>query len=116
MAPAYDVKARYDDWIARQKRGEFVGPESEVLSVQDLVPVGYASGGDRGEEVMLLSVALCRTFSFSAGTRFWDGWLNGFNQNEVVFTFQDGIRRKSYSATDQCSPGDSRLAPATGQP
>lgn len=114
MVGAYDVKARYDEWIGRQKRGEVVGPESEVLSVEDLVPVGFASGGDRADEVMLYSAALCRTFSFPAGTRLLDGWLNGFDQNEVVFTFQNGIRRKSYSITDTCQD-DSRLATNSGQ-
>lgn len=114
IAIAYDVKARYDEWIARQRRGEVVGPEAEVLSVEDLVPVGFASGGDRAEEVMLYSAALCRTFSLPAGTRLFDGWVNGFDQSEVVFTFQNGIRRKSYSVTESCS-ADSRLATITGQ-
>lgn len=114
MVSSYDVKARYDDWIDRQKRGEVVGPESEVLSVEDLVPVGFASGGDRADEVMLYSAALCRTFSFPAGTRLLDGWLNGFDQSEVVFTFQNGIRRKSYSITETCG-ADSRLATNSGQ-
>lgn len=114
LVSAYDVKARYDEWIERQRRGEAVVPESEVLGVEDLVPVGFASGGDRAPEVMLYSAALCRTFSFPAGTRFLDGWLNGFDQTEVVFTFQNGIRRKSYSITEPCS-GDSRLATITGQ-
>lgn len=98
----YSVKARHDDWLDRQKRGEFVGPESEILIVEDLVPVGFASGGDRAEEVMLFSISLCQTFSFPAGTRFANGWLNGFDQKEVVFAFQDGIRRKSYSTSGAC--------------
>ena len=114
MVSTYDVKARYDEWIGRQKRGEVVGPESEVLSVEDLVPVGFASGGDRAEEVMLYSAALCRTFSFPAGTRLFDGWVNGFDQSEVVFTFQNGIRRKSYSITETCQ-ADSRMAANSGQ-
>lgn len=114
MVSTYDVKARYDEWIERQRRGEVVGPESEVLGVEDLVPVGFASGGDRAEEVMLYSAALCRTFSFPAGTRLFDGWLNGFDQSEVVFTFQNGIRRKSYSITEPCR-ADSRLGTITGQ-
>src|SRR5688500_12296562 len=48
---SYSLRSRYDDWVERQKRGEFVGPESELLWVEDLVPVGFASGGDRGAEV-----------------------------------------------------------------
>ncbi len=107
----YSLKARHDDWLASQKRGEFVGPEAEVLAIEDLVPVGFASGGDRGAEVMLFSVSLCQTFSFPVGTRFFNGWLNGFDEREVVFTNQDGIRRKSYSNTEPCQPGrDSQLA------
>ncbi|HUR98087.1 MAG TPA: hypothetical protein VMZ26_08500 [Pyrinomonadaceae bacterium] len=106
----YNVKARHDDWLDRQKRGEFVVPESEVLAVEDLVPVGFASGGDRAAEVMLFSVSLCQTFSFPAGTRFANGWLSGFDQSEVVFTFQDGVRRKSYSSSEACQAPDSRLA------
>ena len=101
----YDVKSRYDDWQDRQKRGEFVQPESEVLAVEDLIPVGFASGGERGAEVMLFSLSLCRTFTFPAGTRFFDGYLNGFDQNEVVFMFQNGLRRKSYSTAETCTPG-----------
>ena len=107
---SYSPRSRYDDWVERQKRGEFVGPESEVLWVEDLVPVGFASGGDRGPEVMLFSVALCRTFSLPAGTRFADGWLYGFDQKEVVFTFQNGVRRKSYSTADACRPDVSSQA------
>lgn len=106
----YSVKERHDDWLERQKRGEFVGPESEILVVEDLVPVGFASGGDRAAEVMLFSVSLCQTFSFPAGTRFSNGWLSGFDQSEVVFTFQDGIRRKSYSSNETCRAYDSRAA------
>lgn len=97
------LKARHDEWLERQRRGEFVGQESEVLAIEDLVPVGYAGGGDRADEVMLFSLVLCRTFSFPVGTRFLNGWLNGFDQREVVFTFQDGIRRKSYSTVGGCN-------------
>lgn len=96
-----NTKARYEDWLERQKRGEFVVPESEVLGVADLVPVGYASGGDRGAEVILMSLSMCRTFTFPAGTRLFDGLLNGFDQREVVFIFGSGVRRKSY-ASDVC--------------
>ncbi len=107
----YSAKARHDDWLASQKRGEFVVPEAEVLAIEDLVPVGFASGGDRGAEVMLFSASLCQTFSFPAGTRFFNGWLNGFDEREVVFTNQDGIRRKSYSNTEPCQPDrDSQAA------
>jgi len=99
------LRARYDEWVYRQRRGEFVGSESETLAVEDLVPVGYASGGDRPEEGMLFSVSLCRTFSFPVGTRFFNGMLNGFDQREVLFLFQNGIRSKSYSSAGECQSG-----------
>ena len=73
--------------------------------MEDLVPVGYASGGDRPDEVMLFSVSLCRTFSFPVGTRFFNGTLNSFDQREVLFLFQNGIRSKSYSASGECQTG-----------
>jgi hypothetical protein len=104
---ASSAKERYDDWLERQKKGESVVPEAEILGVDDLVPVGFASGGDRGAEVMLHSLALCRTFSFPAGTRLYDGWVNGFDQNEVVFTFLNGIRRKSYADVEPCRSNES---------
>lgn len=112
--PTYDTKARHDDWMERQKRGEAVEAESEVLAIEDLVPVGYASGGDRGDEVMLFSLSLCRTFTFPAGTRFANGWLNGFDQREVVFTFQDGLRRKSYANAEQCQSAVDQQASNVG--
>ena len=104
-ASGYDpsaLRARYDEWVYRQRRGEFVGTEAETLAVEDLVPVGYASGGDRPDEVMLFSVSLCRTFSFPVGTRFFNGTLNSFDQREVLFLFQNGIRSKSYSESGEC--------------
>ena len=114
VAPPSDAtKSRYEDWLARQKRGEFVVPESEVLGVEDLVPVGYATGGNRGAEVILLSLSLCRTFTFPAGTRFYDGMLNGFDQREVVFVFGNGVRRKSYLTEDACKPAQAPGALAT---
>lgn len=102
------IKARYDDWLKRQKNGEFVVLESEVLSVDDLVPVGYASGGNSAAEVLLFSPSLCKSFSFAAGVRFFDGWLQTFNQDEVVFVFGNGIRRKSFARPEPCvqDPGD----------
>jgi hypothetical protein len=99
------TKMRFDDRMERVWRGEFTGPESEVFSVDDLLPVGYAAGGDRGDEVIFFSLSLCRTFSYPVGTRFFDGWLNAFNQNEVVFTVQNGLRRKSYSGSGACRGG-----------
>ncbi len=108
-APSW--KSRHDDWLARKKLGQIVENESEVLGVADLIPVGLVSGGDLGAEVMLFSLSLCQTFSFPAGTRFSDGWLNGFDQKEVVFTFQNGIRRKSFATVEPCqAAGDSRMA------
>lgn len=114
---SYDVPSRYADWLERQKRGEFVGPESEMLAVEDLVPVGFASGGDRAQEVMLFSASLCRTFSFPSGTRFYNGSLYGFDAKEVVFAYQNGLRSKSYSDTEPCQPNaNTRAQNGPGQP
>jgi hypothetical protein len=98
-----DSRTRWDEWVARANRGESVGPESETLGIDDLVPVGYAGGGDRPVEVMLFSLSLCRTFSFPAGTRLFDGQIYQVDQNEVVFINQNGLRRKSYATVETCT-------------
>jgi hypothetical protein len=98
-----NTKARWEDWAANANRGIPVGPESETLGIDDLVPVGYAGGGDRGVEVILYSLSLCRTFSFPAGTHFYNGVLSDINQNEVVFSNISGITRKSYSTSQPCT-------------
>jgi hypothetical protein len=114
LAPEVDnTRGRWEEWAARANRGEMVGPESATLGIDDLVPVGYAGGGDRPVEVMLFSISLCRTFSFPAGTQFYNGTLAEINQNEVVFANLAGIRRKSYSTTQPCN-GNSQ--PAGDQP
>lgn len=116
MPEPYDVKGRYGDWLERKKRGGFVEPESEVLAIEDLVPVGFASGGDRQQEVILLSLSLCRTFSFPAGTRFSNGTLYGFDPTEVMFLFQNGLRSKSYTNTEPCRQDETAGMPSiTGQ-
>jgi hypothetical protein len=103
-----DAKARYQNWIARQSAGEFVGPESEALGISDLVPVGFVSGGDGNPEVMLYSAALCKTFSFPAGTRFADGWLSSISDAEVVFTVDQMVRRKSFARPEPCPAPDTK--------
>jgi hypothetical protein len=105
-----DTRSRHDEWFKRLQAGEYVGPESETLAVEDLIPVGYTSGGNRSDEVMFFSQALCVTFSFPAGTRFYDGWLTSLDQNEVVFSFGNGIRRKSYSHAAPCAPTQGQQA------
>ena len=96
------TRARHDQWIERQSRGDPVEPESEVLGIDRLVPIGFVSGGDRKDEVMLFSMSLCRTFSFSAGTRFFDGTLFRIDQTEVIFASGYTIHRKSYATNGQC--------------
>ena len=103
LADTGDTRTRWDEWAARANRGESVGPEAETLGIDDLVPVGYAGGGDRPVEVMLFSMSLCRTFSFPAGTRLFDGQIYQVDQNEVVFLNQNGLRRKSYATVDLCT-------------
>ena len=102
-APVISNKERHDEWVKRATAGEYVGPEAETLSIDDLIPVGFSSGGETAQEVMLFSYSLCQTFSVPAGTRFYDGWLNSFTADEVVFGFSNGIRRRSYSRPNTCS-------------
>ena len=104
------TRDRWSAWAERANRGEAVGPEAETLSLDDLVPVAFAGGGDRPVEVILYSLSLCRTFSFPAGTRFFDGVLYEINQNEVLFTNSTGMRRKSYASASPCQ-GNSQTMP-----
>jgi hypothetical protein len=99
----YNTKARYDDWFNRVRLGYPTGPESETLGVDDLVPVGYADGGDRPPEVILFSISLCKTFSYPVGTRFYNGTLSEIKPSEVVFAVDNGIRRKSYASSQPCN-------------
>jgi len=103
IGPEVDnTKSRYEDWLNRQRSGYLAGPESETLGVDDLVPVGYADGGDRGAEVILFSISLCKTFSYPVGTQFYNGTLSEIKPNEVVFAVPNGIRRKSYADQHPC--------------
>lgn len=95
VASAEATNARIRARQERIRSGQDGGPESAVLSVEDLLPVGMVSGGNGETEVMLHSQALKQTFSFPIGTPFYDGWLVemrpdgvGFanaNQNGAVF-------------------------------
>ena len=108
MMPEVDnTKGRYEDWLNRQRLGYLAGPESETLGVDDLVPVGYADGGDRGLEVILFSISLCKSFSYPVGTQFYNGVLSEIKPQEVVFSVLNGIRRKSYSVQHPCSGNNS---------
>ena len=108
VTPEVDnTKARYEDWLNRQRSGYLAGPESETLGVDDLVPVGFADGGDRGMEVILFSISLCKTFSYPVGTQFYNGVLSEIKPQEVVFDVPNGRRRKSYSAEQPCSGNNS---------
>jgi len=103
MGPAdIGTRARHDQWLARQSGGAYTEPESSVLGIDDLVPVGFVSGGDLKDEVMLFSVSLCRTFSFPVGTSFFDGTLYSFDRTEVIFASGYTIRRKSYATNGEC--------------
>jgi hypothetical protein len=106
------TRARHDQWLDRQSRGDVVEPEAEVLGIDDLVPVGYVSGGSLKDEVMLYSVSLCRTFSFPAGTRFFDGTLYSFDQAEVIFANGYTVRRKSYVTNGECRSNSQAQAAA----
>jgi len=108
LGPEVDnTKARYDDWFNRLRSGYLAGPESETLGVDDLVPVGFADGGDRPVEVILFSLSLCKTFTYPVGTRFYNGTLSEIKPNEVVFSVPNGTRRKSYTEAHQCNANPS---------
>ena len=103
VVPEVDnTKGRYEDWLSRQRAGYLAGPESETLGIDDLIPVGYADGGDRGIEVLLFSLSLCKTFSYPIGTQFYNGTLTEIKPSEVVFAVPNGIRRKSYADQRPC--------------
>jgi hypothetical protein len=110
-----DTKGRWQDWAERANRGETVGPESETLGIDDLVPVGYAGGGDRAVEVILYSRSLCRTFSLPIGARLFNGSLYQISQSDVVFIYQNGYRTKSYASAEPCSSSTSNGSVASGQ-
>ncbi len=96
----------------RLRLGQDGGPESAVLAIDDLLPVGVVSGGNGVTEIMLYSQALTRTFSFPVGTRFLDGWLVDWRPEGVGFgyTNQNGaVFLKNWSRsvkqpTDNNSP------------
>ncbi len=74
----------------RQERirlGQDGGPESAVLAIDDLLPVGVVSGGSGEQEIMLYSQALMQTFSFPVGARFLDGWLVDWRPEGVGFGY-----------------------------
>ncbi len=110
----------------RQERirlGQDGGPESEVLAIDDLLPVGVVSGGNGATEIMLYSQALMQTFSFPVGSRFFDGWLVDWRPEGVGFgyTSQNGAvflkpwSRSVKQPTSNNSPGkDSPGAAGTG--
>ena len=106
------IRARLD----RMRLGQDGGPESAVLAIDDLLPVGVVSGGSGATEIMLYSQALSQTFSFPVGTRFYDGWLVdwraegvGFgyeNQNNAVFlkSWTRSIKRPDDAPTETENP------------
>lgn len=97
-------KDRYEIWEEKVRAGYDAGPVSTAFAVEDLVPVGYVSGGSGPDEIMFHSLSLCRTFSFPVGARFFDGWLGSLSQQEVVFNLDDNARivRKSFTAPQAC--------------
>lgn len=95
MDPAVSREATRDRYLQREERiraGMDGGPEAEVFSIEDLLPVGVVSGGDEKEEVMFYSQTADRTFSFPVGTRFFDGWLTALRPEGVVFSTDDQYR------------------------
>ncbi|MGB5015021.1 MAG: hypothetical protein WBO68_13435 [Pyrinomonadaceae bacterium] len=102
ISSADAIKARYERWLSPEGDLVQTRPVAEILVIDDLVPVGFSGGGTSGEEVMLFSKALCKVFSFAPGTAFLNGYLDSFNQQEVIFKTKSGIRRKSYRRPEPC--------------
>jgi hypothetical protein len=104
LSPASEnTKMRYDAWQKANLNADGM-PNPRIFAVEDLVPVGIVSGGRGTDEVMLLSLSLCRTFSFPAGTEFYDAYLTNVSRDFVIFNLK-GLPRavtKSYSTTALC--------------
>jgi hypothetical protein len=104
LSPASEsTKNRYDAW---QKANAYATgtPDPRVFAIEDLVPVGLVSGGRGSDEVMVLSLSLCETFSFPVGTEFYDGYLSSMNRDFVMFSLK-GLPRtltKSFSTAAPC--------------
>lgn len=105
IASTEATRARFEKW-----RNADAAPEradiSTILAIDDLVPVGFASGGNGGAEVMLFSQALCDVFSFPVGTKFLNGSLTSFDQAEVVFLIGRTSRHRSYRRPEPCRGPD----------
>lgn len=99
------TRARYEKWRNSDSLSER-GDLSTILAIDDLVPVGFASGGSGGAEVMLFSQALCDVFSFPIGTKFLNGTLTSFDQAEVVFLIGRTSRHRSYRRPEPCKGAD----------
>lgn len=70
---------------SRLRSGIDPGPESAIFFIDDLLPVGMVSGGNKAPEVLLYSITLQKTFSFPAGATFRDGWLATWRSDGVAF-------------------------------
>ena len=99
------TRARYEKWRNSDSLSERADL-STILAIDDLVPVGFASGGSGGAEVMLFSQALCDVFSFPIGTKFLNGTLTSFDQAEVVFLIGRTSRHRSYRRPEPCKGAD----------
>jgi len=99
------TRSRYEKWRNAEGTSERTDI-STILAVEDLIPVGFASGGIGGAEVMLFSRALCDVFSFPVGTKFLNGTLASFDQAEVVFSIGRTSRHRSYQRPEPCKGPD----------
>ncbi len=100
------IETRVRERRQKMMMGQDAGPESAVLAIDDLLPVGMVSGGSGETEIMLYSQALAQTFSFPIGTHFYDGWMAEWRAEGVAFghTNQNGaifIKFWSHSITQQ---------------
>lgn len=106
VASAVATRARHESWEKGEGQYQNRRPESEVFAINDLIPIGYSSGGTGVDELMLYSQALCKTISVSVGAHFLNAWLYSFNQDEVVFNVNNVILRKSFRRPDGCAVDD----------
>lgn len=118
LSPASEsTKQRYDSWNTNRLYAQEIPPPG-IFSVEDLVPVGIVSGGRGADEVMLLSLSLCQTFSYPVGTEFYDGVLAGMTREAVMFNMKKVLRTvtKSYSTAAPCESKQDTQAVASAEP
>jgi hypothetical protein len=89
-----DTITRILKWDEDIRLGRPVPPINEIIAIEDFLPVGVVSGGNGQDEILLYSQSADRTFSYTVGTRFYDGWLSGIQKDGAVFGYYEN--RKTF--------------------